>query len=92
MQTQHMSERSTIIVVLHADKKTCTVEFSHRGEVKDIQEFNLHSEQMGSKVTVHADRLGFVYRISHKKEPGLGDDRVQMYKVREAPANKVITQ
>ena len=64
MQTRNLLEKGTKLTVFQAEKVTITAEFSHRGEVKDIAQFNIDKKSK-PPTSIFADKYGTVYRLSH---------------------------
>lgn len=65
MQTRNLLEKGTKLTVFQAEKVTITAEFSHRGEVKDIAQFNIDKKSKPTSTSIFADKYGTVYRLSH---------------------------
>lgn len=89
MYTRNLLEKGTKLTVFQAEKVTITAEFSHRGEVKDIAQFNI--DKKFKPTSIFADKYGIVYRISHMQVEGYSDKK-QTVKIREAAPDKVIKQ
>lgn len=65
--TRFMHMRGTLLLILISAKNIDVVELSHRGEVREIKEFEVIQKPAQSSENILADSNGQVYRIQHCK-------------------------
>ena len=63
--TRFMHMRGTLLLILIGAKNIDVVELSHRGEVREIKEFEVIQKPAQSSENILADSDGQIYRIQH---------------------------
>ena len=70
-----MHMHGTLLLILISAKNIDVVELSHRGEVREIKEFEVIEKPVQSSENILADSNGQIYRIQHCKYLGQDDGK-----------------